>query len=110
MEIEENLEKLEKKVEKQSLAMELLEYSKEQNGQLEKANKSLIKANKSLIIVLIIVLILWFATIGIFIYYINTTGYEEDYREQTVEDVDNITDSNLVNGDAYGENKTSKEN
>lgn len=103
MEIEENLEKLEKKVEKQSLAMELLEYSKEQNGQLE-------KANKRLIIVLIIVLILWFATIGIFIYYINTTGYEEDYREQTVEDVDNITDSNLVNGDAYGENKTSKEN
>lgn len=103
MEIEENLEKLEKKVEKQSLAMELLEYSKEQNGQLE-------KANKRLIIVLIIVLILWFATIGIFIYYINTTGYEEDYREQTVENVDNITDSNLVNGDAYGENKTSKEN
>lgn len=103
MEIEENLEKLEKKVEKQSLAMELLEYSKEQNSQLE-------KANKRLIIVLIIVLILWFATIGIFIYYINTTGYEEDYREQTVEDVDNITDSNLVNGDAYGENKTSKEN
>lgn len=103
MEIEENLEKLEKKVEKQSLAMELLEYSKEQNSQLE-------KANKRLIIVLIIVLILWFATIGVFIYYINTTGYEEDYREQTVEDVDNITDSNLVNGDAYGENKTSKEN
>lgn len=69
MEIEENIEKLEKKVEKQSLAMELLEFSKEQNRQLE-------KINKRLIIVLIIILLLWFASIGLFIYYINTTGYE----------------------------------
>lgn len=102
MEIEENIEKLEKKVEKQSLAMELLEYSKEQNGQLE-------KTNKRLIIVLIIILVLWFATIGAFLYYINTTGYvETDEYSQEIKDIDSVNNSKIINGDEYGENNSNK--
>lgn len=46
----------------QSLAMELLKDYK--------------KTNKRLFIVILVILSMWFITIGLFIYYINTTGYE----------------------------------
>lgn len=102
MMIEENLEKLEKKVEKQSFAMELLEYSKEQNRQLERANKRLIG-------VLVFVLILFGITIGAFLYYISTTGYvETDEYSQEIKDIDSVENSSTVNGDIYGENNTDK--
>ena len=32
--------------------------------------------NKRMFIVLVVVLLMWFTTIGLFIYYIKTTGYE----------------------------------
>ena len=109
MEIEENIKKLEKKVEKQSLAMELLEFSKEQNKQLERTNKRLERTNKRLIIVLIIILVLWFATIGAFLYYINTTGYvETDEYSQEIKDIDSVNNSKIINGDEYGENNSNK--
>lgn len=102
MEIEENIKSLEKKVEKQSLAMELLEFSKEQNGQLEKANKRLSH-------ILIVILVLWFATIGAFLYYINTTGYvETDEYSQEIKDIDSVNNSKIINGDEYGENNSKK--
>lgn len=90
MEIEENIEKLEKKVEKQSLAMELLEYSKEQNRQLE-------KTNKRLIIVLIIILVLWFATIGYLVYILNDVGTVNDSID--IQDVESIDNSHVKIGD-----------
>lgn len=34
------------------------------------------KANKRQFAIIITILIMWFASIGLFIYYINTTGYE----------------------------------
>ena len=34
------------------------------------------KANKRLFIILLITLIMWFSSIGLFIYYIKTTAYE----------------------------------
>ena len=46
-----------------SLAMELLNDYK--------------KANKRQFIIILVILTMWFASIGLFIYYINTTGYEE---------------------------------
>lgn len=103
MGIREDIERVEEKVEKQSFAMELLEYSKEQNRQLEKANKRLIG-------VLVIVLVMWLITIGAFLYYINTTTFEEDYREQTVEDLEGTENISIINGDTYGESKTDKKN
>lgn len=32
--------------------------------------------NKRLFIIVLVILLMWFASIGLFIYYINTTGYE----------------------------------
>ena len=46
-----------------SFAMELLKDQKKQN--------------KRQFIVILVILIMWFASIGLFIYYINITGYEE---------------------------------
>jgi cytochrome c oxidase assembly protein Cox11 len=34
------------------------------------------KANRRQFIVILVILTMWFASIGLFIYYINTTGYE----------------------------------
>lgn len=46
----------------QSLAMELIKDYKKQN--------------KRQFIVILVILSMWFITIGLFVYYINTTGYE----------------------------------
>lgn len=39
------------------------------------------KANRRQFIVILVILTMWFASIGLFIYYINTTGYEETITE-----------------------------
>lgn len=51
-----------KEVKEQSLAMELLSDLK--------------ATNKRLFIIIITLIILWFSSIGLFIYYIKTTAYE----------------------------------
>lgn len=69
MSVREDINKVEKKikrVEEQSLAMELLSDYKKINE----------KINKRQFITILVILVLWFASIGMFIYYINTTGYE----------------------------------
>ena len=63
------------------------------------------KQSKRLFIVIITILIMWFATIGLFVYYINTTGFEEE-RTQEIEDIDDLFNSNIINGDIYGKDKT----
>lgn len=60
--------------------------------------------NKRLFISLIIVLIMWFATIGYLVYVLNDVGSIETTQE--IEDVETIENSNVINGDMYGENKT----
>lgn len=35
------------------------------------------KTNKRQFIIILVILTMWFASVGLFIYYINTTGYEE---------------------------------
>ena len=74
----------------QSFAMELLQDYK--------------KANKRLFIIIIIILIMWFCTIGYLIYILNDIGTIE--TKQEIEDVDKIENSNITNGDMYGEDKT----
>lgn len=94
MSIREDIEKVEskmKKIEEESLAMELL--------------KSCKKTNARLFIIIIVILIMWFSTIGAFLYYINTTGFEEE-RKQEIEDIDDLSNSNIINGDVYGNDKT----
>lgn len=74
----------------QSFAMELLQDYK--------------KANKRLFIIIIIILTMWFGTIGYLIYILNDIGTIE--TKQEIEDVDKIENSNITNGDMYGEDKT----
>lgn len=60
-----------KELKEQSLAMELLKDYK--------------KANKRQFIIIIVILTMWFATIGAFLYYINTVDYEEVIETAEVE-------------------------
>ena len=77
MSIKEDIEKVQKKVnviEEQSFAMELLQDAK--------------RTNKRMFVIIIIILILWFSSIGLFIYYIKTTGYEVVTETTEVENDD----------------------
>ena len=58
-----NMKKEVEDVKEKSLALELLQDYK--------------RTNKRQFIIIIVILAMWFASIGLFIYYINTTGYEE---------------------------------
>lgn len=64
MELEELEKKIDdnKRIKENSLAMELLQDAR--------------RTNKRMFIIIITILTLWFASICLFIYYINTTGYE----------------------------------
>lgn len=59
---EEKIEDNSKRIKENSLAMELLQDAR--------------RTNKRMFIIIITILTLWFASICLFIYYINTTGYE----------------------------------
>lgn len=73
-----------------SLAMELLNDYK--------------KANKRQFIIILVILTMWFATIGYLVYILNDIGTIETTQE--IQDVNTIENSNITNGDMYGENKT----
>lgn len=64
MSIREDIQELEKDLsalKEQSFAMEILQdYKKDKKRQF---------------IIILVILVMWFASIGMFIYYINTTGY-----------------------------------
>jgi len=80
-----------KEIKEKSLAMEILQDYK--------------KANKRLFIVIIVILAMWFATIGAFLYYINTTGFEETIETAETTDGGNAcVGDNCNNGEiTYGE-------
>lgn len=80
----------------QSFAMELLQDYK--------------KANKRQFIIIIVILVMWFCTIGYLIYILNDIGTIETTSKQEIKDVDTIENSNVTNGDMYGEDKTNKDN
>lgn len=92
MGIKEDIEKVQQKVnviEEQSFAMELLSDYK--------------KANKRLYIILIVVLCMWFITIGYLVYILNDISNVET-TTQEVSDIETIGGSVVNNGDVYGEN------
>ena len=108
MNIREEIEKVEEKVEKTSFAMEMLQFSKEQNVQLEHNNK------RMFIIILVLIGVI-LAVSGAFIYYVNTTGYEETTETTSVENEDGNANAcigdNCNNGEIdYGESNGKKEN
>ena len=77
-----------KTIKDQSLAMEILSDYK--------------KANKRQFIIILVILTLWFITIGYLVYILNDIGVEETTQE--IQDVETIKNSNITNGDMYGEN------
>lgn len=69
------------------------------------------KANRRQFIVILVILTMWFASIGLFIYYINTTGYEVVTESTEVENESG--NANACVGDKcnngeinYGESKS----
>jgi len=83
----------------QSLAMEIYQDSK-------RANKRICFA---FTIVIVMLIVGYFITVGLFLQYISTVGYEEEVsntKTQEMTDVDTIENSSIVNGDVYGDNKT----
>ena len=99
MSLKDEVEEIQKKadnLEKGSFAMDILEDYK--------------MANKRMFIALILVLFMWLATIGYLVYTLNDIGKIETTTTQEIEDVDSIDNSNIVNGDLYGENKTNSNN
>lgn len=63
------------------------------------------KQNKRIFTILIIVLCMWFATIGYLIYVLNDIGTIETTTSQEVSDIENVG-GDIINGGSYGENKT----
>lgn len=89
------------KLQEQSLALELLKDYKKQN--------------KRQFIIILVILGMWFASIVSFIYYINTTGYEETIETTEVENdsgnANACVGDNCNNGEInYGESESNKNN
>ena len=77
-------------MEEQSFALDLLRDYKKQN--------------KRQFIVILVILTMWFITIGYLVYVLNDIGVETTTQE--ISDVEKIENSNVTNGDIYGEDKT----
>lgn len=80
-------------VKEKSFAMELISDYKRQN--------------KRQFIVILVILTMWFASIGLFIYYINTTGYEVTTETAETDDsgnacVGNNCNNGVINGESKG--------
>ena len=86
-----NMKKEVEELKEKSLAMELLQDAH--------------KTNKRQFIIIIVILAMWFASIGLFVYYINTTGYEEITETADTEGEGNAcVGDNCNNGEInYGE-------
>ena len=85
-------------IKEQSLAMELYQDSK-------RANKRICW---SFTIVLVIMIVAYFITVALFLHNYNDTAYEEtitNTKTQEIEDIDSMQNSNIINGDVYGQNK-----
>ena len=95
---------MEENQEQHSIAMEVLQYSKEQN---KISNNNLMSTNKRLFIALMTVVILWFGTICFGAYYITHYGFEvTDESAETKDGGNACVGNNCYNGDIdYGESK-----
>ncbi len=73
-----------------SVAWELLETAKKQN--------------RRQFIIILVILVMWFLTIGYLVYVLNDIGTIETTTQQ-IEGVETIENSNVANGDINGDNK-----
>lgn len=84
MGLKENIEEIEGRVEQVSFAYELLSDYKKQN--------------KRLFVVILVILGMWFATIGYLVYILNDIGVVEENAIE-IEDVETIDNSHIKIGD-----------
>lgn len=102
MDIKEELEKVEEKVAKASFAMELLQFSKEQNKVLE-------KNNKRMFIVILVLIGVILTSVGYNIYLLNDTSTIE--TTEVSQDNDNGNNNYVGNdGDITNGKTDDKEN
>ena len=66
------------------------------------------KANKRQFIIIIVILIMWFLTIGYLVYLLNDIGTIETTKQE-ITDVESFDNSNVANGDINGYDKTNKD-
>lgn len=93
MSLKDDVEKLNEKVEQTSFAYELLSDMKKQN--------------KRLFIIILVILSMWFATIGYLVYILNDIGTIEETTTQEISDIETINGSVVNKGDInYGESET----
>ena len=102
MDIKEELEKVEEKVEKASFAMEMLQFSKEQNKVLE-------KNNRRMFIVILVLIGVILTSVGYNIYLLNDTSTVE--TTEVTQDNDNGNNNYVSNdGDITNGKTDDKEN
>ena len=92
-----NMKKEVKNIQEQSFAMEILKDYKRSNEILE-------KTNKRQFITIIVILVMWFLTIGYLVYLLNDIGYEETTTE-TYDITQDIDDVNTINGNITNRGK-----
>lgn len=63
------------------------------------------KANKRQFIIILVLIVMWALTIGYLVYTLNDIGTIET-TSQEITDVDSIDNTNIVNGDLNGNDKT----
>ena len=94
MSLREDMEKVQEKIEvlqEESFAMSILSDYKKQNQRQ--------------FIIILVILALWFVTGFYLVYILNDTGVIEE-STQEINDVNTIENSNIANGDMYGQDKT----
>ena len=109
MNLETNIEKLQKKVEHNASKIEENTEKIKSNAYALGILREFKNDNKRYFVIIITILIMWFATIGYLVYVLNDIGVEETTTTETtttqeIEDVDSIDDSYIINGDNYGKN------
>lgn len=75
----------EESLREESFAMELIKDQKKQN--------------KRMFVIILVILSMWFATIGYLVYVLNDIGYVETEETIDIDNVDNIQDSDIQIGD-----------
>lgn len=66
--------------------------------------------NKRLFIIWLVTFIAFIGLLGYTIWLLNDIGTIEETSTQEIEDIDTIENSNIINGDMYGQDKTNSQN
>ena len=102
MDLQSNIEKLQKKVEKNADKIQDNTEKIKSNAYALGILREFKNDNKRYFVIIITILLMWFATIGYLVYVLNDIGSVETTQEVT--DFDTINGNVVNNGDVNGEN------